>query len=159
MSGEVDPHRLVEGAIKGIFDALADPFSSYLTEEEYRASLGGLSGEFEGVGIEMATLENGEACQPISDTCLLTVTRVIRGSPAIAAGIEQDDVVTAVDGATTIGQTLEEVVPTIRGPKGSTVVLTIRARRHHPGYFGRARRHPARGRHAARSSPRARSAT
>lgn len=123
--GEVDPDRLVEGAIKGIFQALNDPFSSYLTEEEYRASLGGISGEFEGVGVEMSTLENGEACQPITDTCLLTVTRVIRGSPAISAGIQQDDVVTAVDGNTTIGQTLEEVVPTIRGPKGSTVVLTI----------------------------------
>ena len=124
--GEIDPHFLVEGAIKGIFQALGDPFSSYLTEEEYRASLGGLSGQFEGVGIEMATIENDEACQPISETCLLTITRVIRGSPAVAAGIQQDDVVTAVDGSTTMGRTLEEVVPTIRGPKGSTVVLTIR---------------------------------
>ena len=123
--GEIDPHSLVEGAIKGIFQSLDDPFSSYLTEEEYRASLGGISGEFEGVGVEMATLENGEACQPISDTCLLTVTRVIRGSPAVAAGIQQDDVLTAVDNQSTIGRTLEEVVPTIRGPKGSTVVLTI----------------------------------
>ena len=123
--GDVDPHGLVEGAIKGIFEALGDPFSSYLTEEEYRSSLGGLSGEFEGVGIEMTTLENGEACATISETCRLTVTRVIRGSPAIAAGLREDDVVTAVDRKSTIGQTLEEVVPTIRGPKGSTVLLTI----------------------------------
>ena len=60
--GEVDTHLLVQGAIKGIFQALGDPYSQYLTEEEYRSSLGGISGEFEGVGIEMSALENDEAC-------------------------------------------------------------------------------------------------
>src|SRR5207342_3771253 len=47
--GKVDKHLLVEGAIGGLFNALADPFSQYLTEEEYRNTLGGLSGEFTGV--------------------------------------------------------------------------------------------------------------
>ena len=123
--GEVDPHVLVEGAIKGIFNALGDPFSQYLTEEEYRASLGGISGEFEGVGIEMSTTENGQACENVSETCLLTVTRVIRGSPAIAAGLTEGDVLKAVDGTSTAGMTLEDVVAKVRGPKGSTVVLSI----------------------------------
>jgi carboxyl-terminal processing protease len=124
--GTVDPHLLIEGAIKGIFTALGDPFSQYLTEEEYRSSLGGLSGEFEGVGIEMATVDaEGNACPTVSDTCRLTVTRVIRGSPAIAADLRAGDVLLAVDGKTTMGSTLELIVPTVRGPKGSTVVLTI----------------------------------
>jgi carboxyl-terminal processing protease len=124
--GTVDPHVLIEGAIKGIFQALDDPFSSYLTEEEYRNSLGGISGEFEGVGIEMTTRDAaGEPCAEISATCQLTITRVIRGSPAIAAGFQVDDVVLAVDGKTTIGSSLEVVVPTIRGPKGTVVTLTI----------------------------------
>ena len=123
--GEVDSHVLVEGAIKGIFNALGDPFSQYLTEEEYRASLGGISGEFEGVGIEMAAAENGQPCETISETCLLMVTRVIRGSPAIAAGLLEGDVLTAVDGTSTSGMTLEDVVAKVRGPKGSSVVLSV----------------------------------
>ena len=124
--GDVDPRALVEGAIKGIFQALEDPYSAYLTEEEYRQSLGGLSGEFEGVGIEMATRdESGEPCAAISATCRLTITRVIRGSPALAAGLQEADVVVAVDSESTLGSSLELVVPSIRGPKGSTVVLTI----------------------------------
>jgi carboxyl-terminal processing protease len=123
--GDVDPHLLVEGAIKGVFDALGDPFSQYLTEEEYRSSLGGISGEFEGVGIEMSTLENGESCTTISPTCRLTVTRVIRGSPALAADVREGDVVLAVDGTDTNGMTVETVVPNIRGPKGTAVVLTV----------------------------------
>ncbi len=124
--GQVDPHLLVEGAIQGIFGALNDPFSQYLTEEEYRASLGGISGQFEGVGLEMATQDSGGAsCATISDTCQLTVTHVVRRSPAVTAGMQEGDIVTAVDGVSTTGKTLDEVVPTIRGPKGTVVTLTI----------------------------------
>lgn len=124
--GDIDPARLVEGAIKGIFQALQDPYSAYLTEEEYRQSLAGLSGEFEGIGVEMATRElDDEPCATISETCRLLVTRVIRGSPALTAGIIENDVVLAVDGKSTLGSSLEVVVPTIRGQRGTTVVLTI----------------------------------
>lgn len=124
--GKIDPHLLVEGAIKGIFDTLNDPFSQYLTEEEYRASLGGISGEFEGVGLEMATEDSaGQACTTISDTCRLIVTHVVRRSPAEGAGFQDGDVVQAVDGTATTGKTLAQVVPTIRGPKGTVVTLTV----------------------------------
>lgn len=124
--GEVEQRVLVEGAIKGIFEALADPYSSYLTEEEYRQSLGGLSGEFEGVGVEMATRDlDGQPCATISATCRLIITRVIRGSPAVTADLRVGDVLLAVDGKSTLDSSLEVIVPTIRGPKGSTVVLTI----------------------------------
>ena len=123
--GEADPHILVQGAIKGIFEALDDPFSAYLTEEEYRSSLGGISGEFEGVGVEMTTLENEQPCETISATCRLTITRVIRGSPALTAGLLAGDVVLAVDGVDNSGSSLELVVDRVRGPRGTTVVLTI----------------------------------
>jgi carboxyl-terminal processing protease len=124
--GKIDPHLLVEGAIKGIFSTLNDPFSQYLTEEEYRSSLGGISGEFEGVGLEMTTQDaSGQPCTTISDTCRLIVTHVVRRSPAAGAGFQDGDVVTAVDGTSTTGRTLADVVPTIRGPKGTTVTLTV----------------------------------
>jgi carboxyl-terminal processing protease len=124
--GRVDPHFLVEGAIKGIFNALDDPFSQYLTEEEYRASLGGISGEFEGIGVEASTQDGaGQQCEAVSDTCHFVITRVIRRSPALAAGLRDGDFVTAVDGNATRGKTLEEVVAGIRGPKGTVVTLTI----------------------------------
>lgn len=124
--GELDERRLVEGAIKGIFDALGDPYSSYMTEEEYRQSLSGLSGEFEGIGAELTTRDpEGEACATISPTCRLVVVRVIRNSPAMRAGVQSDDVITAVDGKPTLEQSLDLVIPQIRGPKGSTVRLTL----------------------------------
>ena len=51
--GEVDRETLIQGAIKGMVGALGDPYSSYLTAQEYRASLQGISGQFEGVGAEI----------------------------------------------------------------------------------------------------------
>ena len=53
--GQVEPKQLVEGAIKGMFGAVDDPYSSYMTDEEYQNSLGGISGEFEGIGAQMTT--------------------------------------------------------------------------------------------------------
>ena len=53
--GDVDEEALIQGAIRGMIEALGDPYSSYLTSEEYRQSLQGISGQFEGIGAEMAT--------------------------------------------------------------------------------------------------------
>ncbi len=51
--GKVDEHLLVEGAIGGLFTALGDPFSQYLTQEQYTQQLSGISGEFTGVGVQV----------------------------------------------------------------------------------------------------------
>ncbi|MDP9319235.1 MAG: S41 family peptidase, partial [Actinomycetota bacterium] len=124
--GTRDEHLLVEGAIKGLFEALGDPFSSYMTEEEYQASLTNISGQFEGIGAEMNTQDAaGTFCEPISATCKLTVLKVIRNSPALRAGLLAGDVVATVDGNSTVGLTRDAAIDTIRGPKGTTVVLGL----------------------------------
>jgi carboxyl-terminal processing protease len=124
--GARDEHLLVEGAIKGLFEALGDPFSSYMTEEEYQASLTNISGQFEGIGAEMNTQDaTGTFCEPISATCKLTVLKVIRNSPALRAGLLAGDVVVKVDGNSTVGLTRDAAIDTIRGPKGTTVVLGL----------------------------------
>ncbi len=124
--GEIDERRLVEGSIKGLFDAIEDPYSAYMTSEEYRLSLSGLSGQFEGIGAEIASQdEAGTACAPISETCRLTVVRVIRGSPALEAGLLEDDIVLAVDDESVIGSTSEETVMKVRGAKGTPVTLGL----------------------------------
>jgi carboxyl-terminal processing protease len=124
--GAKDDHVLVEGAIKGLFEALGDPFSFYMTEEEYQASLTGISGEFEGIGAEMNLLDStGVACPTISDTCRLTVAKVIRDSPALRAGLLAGDVVLAVDGNSLDGKSVNDAIDVIRGPKGSVVKLSL----------------------------------
>jgi len=124
--GNVDQHLLVEGAIGGLFGALGDRFSQYLTREQYTQTLSGLSGEFTGVGVQVATQDSkGAACDTISDTCQLVITHVVRKSPAAAAGLADNDVITAIDNTSTNGLTVDDVATKLRGPKGTSVSITV----------------------------------
>ena len=124
--GGYDPKQLVEGAIKGMFGALDDPYSSYMTPKEYQDSMAQVSGEFEGIGATMAAEDDGDqTCAPLSQTCHLVVKSVIPGSPADTSGLLEDDQLTAVDGVTVAGSTVDDTVLRVRGPRGTTVVLSL----------------------------------
>jgi len=124
--GQVEPGNLLEGAIRGMFDTLDDPYSAYMDRDEYAATFAGISGEFEGIGARMGTIDGaGFACSPIGESCRLKVTEVLPKSPALAAGLMEDDVVTAVDDSGLSGRTVDDAVLLIRGPRGSDVTLTL----------------------------------
>jgi carboxyl-terminal processing protease len=126
--GEVDREKLVQGAIDGLIGALDDPFSSYMSPEELQRQREAIGGEFSGVGAEVttrSTTDDGEGCDTIGPTCRLVVVAPMDGSPAERAGLEAGDIIGAVDGQSVDGETLDEAIDRIRGPKGSTVVLTI----------------------------------
>ena len=125
--GEVDRAALVEGAISGMFESLADPYSHYLTAEEYQKSLADLSGQFEGIGAEMQTRDpkGAPGCGPLGPKCAVVVVRTMRGSPARKKGLQPGDEVVAIDGQPVAGKTLEDTVARVRGKRGTTVVLTI----------------------------------
>ena len=126
--GDVDRQKLVEGAIRGLFEALGDPYSSYLSPDEFRQTLQGISGQFEGIGAEIGPVDGaGKAsdCATLGAECHLSVIAPIEGSPAEKAGLRPGDVVTAVDGTSLDGQTIDEARDRIRGKKGTVVKLTI----------------------------------
>ena len=126
--GEVDRKALIEGAIKGMIAALDDPYSSYLTSQEYKDSLRGISGEFEGIGAEIGTRTKAgalEACSPLGPECLLVITSPLDGSPSDAAGLLPNDAIVAVDGESLDGLTVDEARDLIRGPKDTVVTLRI----------------------------------
>jgi carboxyl-terminal processing protease len=124
--GEVEQQTLVEGAIDGLFDALDDPYSSYMTSDEYRNSLSGISGEFEGIGAEMATRDaSGASCEPIGAQCQLFVEGVLPDSPAEKGGLRAGDQLVAVNGETVDGSTISDVVQRVKGPKDTAVTLSI----------------------------------
>ena len=126
--GEVDRDALVQGAIRGMIESLEDPYSSYLTSEEYRESLQGISGEFEGIGAEIGTVNAaGETidCAEFGPDCRLVIVAPLEGSPAEAAGLRPGDVVAEVDGSSLDGLTVDGARDRIRGPKGTVVTLTV----------------------------------
>jgi carboxyl-terminal processing protease len=127
--GDVDRKALIEGAIKGMITALGDPYSMYLTADEYRDSLQGLSGEFEGIGATIGAVDATgatSACTKLTTTdCRMVVVAPIKGSPADLAGLLPGDVITKIDGKPVAGQSLDAARGLVRGPKDTAVTLTI----------------------------------
>lgn len=105
---------LIRGAIRGILDTLDDPYTEYLSEEEFRSFTDALEGDLVGIGIE---LEEGHP-YPV-------IVRVIPGSPAAAAGLREGDRVVRVDGQDVAGLSLIQVIFKIRGPEGTKVSLEV----------------------------------
>jgi len=126
--GTVDRQAMIRGAIKGMVDSLGDPYSAYLTPDEYRQGLQDLSGQFEGIGAEIGTRDAKGAksdCSTLGPDCLLVVVSPIEGSPSEKAGVKAGDTITAVDGAPLDGLTVDGARDKIRGKKGTEVTLTI----------------------------------
>jgi carboxyl-terminal processing protease len=129
---DLDPDRLAEGAIRGMFQyGVEDPYSGYMPPEQYQQALGDLSGSFSGIGAEMAVKNlddpgNLEACDQFTASCVLVVVAPLAGTPAEAAGLRSGDVVLAVDGTSVNGSTMQDQITAIRGERGTDVTLTVR---------------------------------
>jgi carboxyl-terminal processing protease len=110
---DVDEAELIEAAINGMLISL-DPHSSYISASDFEDMQVQTRGEFGGLGIEV-TQEDGfvRVITPMDDT------------PAMEAGVEAGDFITAVDGEALLGLTLEEAVDLMRGPVGSDIVITV----------------------------------
>jgi carboxyl-terminal processing protease len=111
---QIDHQKLIYGAIKGMVDAVGDPYTVYQTPAQREVSDTDLRGSFDGIGIQVDMKDNR-----------LTVVAPIEGSPAEAAGFRPGDVVLAVDGKSISGKTLNDTVGLIRGRRGTPVTLTV----------------------------------
>jgi carboxyl-terminal processing protease len=125
--GDVGRDAIVQGAIRGMIDSLDDPYSQYLTSDEYRSNLQGISGEFEGIGAELATqaADGTTNCATLGPTCRLVIIAPIGGSPAEKAGLRPGDLVLATDGVPLDGLTVDDARARIRGPKGTVLQLSV----------------------------------
>ncbi|MBX6771205.1 MAG: S41 family peptidase [Chloroflexi bacterium] len=112
----VSPRKLTYGAIEGMLGALQDNgHTRFLAPSEVRAERDHLAGRLEGIGIEVE-MRQGQ----------LTVVTPLDGSPAQRAGLRAGDVIIRVNGTDVSSMTLDQVSQLIRGPRGTTVHLTVR---------------------------------
>jgi carboxyl-terminal processing protease len=126
--GPVDRETLVEGAIRGMVESVGDPYSSYLSPEDFRGTIDDISGTFEGIGAEIGAVDaygNTSDCGTFGPDCHLVIIAPLEGSPAESAGLKPGDVIAAVDGKTLDGLTPDEARDRIRGAAGTELTLHI----------------------------------
>jgi carboxyl-terminal processing protease len=112
--GSAGTSELTEAALTGVMDSVDDPYTVYLSPKEMQGLSESLSGgNFGGIGVYIYQLKDGEI-----------VVQPINGMPAARAGVKPGDVVDTVDGRSVRGLNLDRVEQLIRGPAGSSVVLT-----------------------------------
>jgi len=119
---ETKPRDLIYGGIKGMLETL-DPHSSFLSPDIFKEMQVETQGSFGGLGIEITVKDRQ-----------LTVVAPIEGTPADRAGLHPGDRIVKIDGNPTKDMTLIEAVKKLRGPKGTSVTLTI-LREESPGPF------------------------
>ena len=113
---DVDEETLLNGALKGMVEALNDPYSVYYPEDEYNEYTQKNDGTFVGVGITV---------QKDSETGYLRVIDLDSEGPAEQAGVQVGDVIIQVDGADIAAMQYDEVQDALKGPVGSAVSLTL----------------------------------
>ena len=112
--GEYTDKKLFEGAMHGLVEGLDDPYSEYLDEKGFSRLNEMTDGTFGGIGVVLGQ-RNKE----------FVVVSPMEGSPGAKAGIEAGDKILKVNDVDTKGRTLEDVVSTIRGKKGTSVKLLL----------------------------------
>jgi carboxyl-terminal processing protease len=111
---DVKDTKLINGAINGMVEALGDPYSDYMNEEEAGKFHQSVSASFEGIGAEIQEKEGH-----------IVIVTPLKGSPAEKAGIKPNDKVLSVDGKSVQGMSSTEAVMLIRGKKGTKVEIAI----------------------------------
>ncbi|MEK6793131.1 MAG: S41 family peptidase [Spirochaetota bacterium] len=116
----VDPdkataRKLMMGAIKGMLEAVEDPFTMYMDEKLTEELTTEMAGEFGGLGIQLGMNDDG----------WLMVMAPIEGTPAERAGIRSGDIIAEIEGKSTKGMAIEQAVRILRGKEGTKITISL----------------------------------
>jgi carboxyl-terminal processing protease len=114
-ANKAEPKALYEGALKGMFEALGDPYSMYLTASEWTEMTDISTGSFGGVGLEITKVDKVGA----------QVVSAIEGTPGYKAGITAGDIIIKVNGASVADLTLNAIRDQLRGTPRTDVTVTV----------------------------------
>lgn len=110
----VNKEELIDAGIKGMINYLDDPYATYFDGTNSTTFNQTLEGNYEGIGVEVT-----------NDNNKVKVSKVFDDTPAKKAGIKVGDYITKVNGESTEGKTLSEVVSSIKNVKSKEVEITI----------------------------------
>jgi len=126
---DVDPDDLLEGALKGMFDSLDDPYSAYLNETDMRSLTDTTTGEYGGVGMLISKQRpDGDD----GDTGYVEVVSPIEDTPAQRAGVRAGDLILSIEDpetgefVSTEELSIDQAVDRLRGPELTPVTIFVR---------------------------------
>ena len=112
---DIDQGKLEDTLFAGMLAGVGDKYTYYMPKENLRQYLTNTNGNFDGVGIEIHTTQNGE----------VVISSVMPGQPAETAGLQAGDVIIGVDGEDMKGKLLSDVAARIHGEKGTAVTIRV----------------------------------
>lgn len=112
---ELDEDQLIEGAIKGMFESIGDPYTQYMGAKEFGDLMTSTKGTYGGIGVIVTPGEDG----------YVTVVSPIEDTPGERAGLIPGDKIIAVNGESISGDKLDYAVSLMKGDPQSEVKLTI----------------------------------
>lgn len=112
--GEIDDNLLLEGAIKGMTNALNDPYTVFMNDAEFEKLMKQTNGSMTGIGVNIASLDNK-----------IVIISPIKGSPAEKAGIQNNDVIQKINDVSYTGDEISEAIDVISNSAGSEIKFTI----------------------------------
>ena len=115
-SDKARPKALYEGALKGMFEALGDPYSMYLSSSEWTDMTDISTGSFGGVGLEITKVDKVGA----------QVVSALEGTPGYRAGVTAGDIIIKVNGSSMAELSLSAIRDTLRGVPKTDVTVTIK---------------------------------
>lgn len=112
---DLEEEQVEEMLYAGMMAGVGDRYTYYLTKENLKQYMDNSNGNFDGVGIEVYSTQDGE----------VIVSSVMAGQPAEAAGVKAGDVIVGVDGQDMQGSLLSDVAAKIRGREGTEVTIKV----------------------------------
>ncbi len=112
--GKLDPVKMAQGAIRGMVEAVGDPYTEYYSPQSYASTLIEYTGLYQGIGAYIGKKDKQ-----------IVIIAPMPGSPAETAGIKSGDMILKIDGLSTEQLNTDEASQKIRGQAGTKVVLSL----------------------------------
>lgn len=112
---EADEEKMLEGALEGTLKALGDPYTQFMTKEEFNALMQDTEGSYEGIGVYITA----------SDDNKIMVVSPIEDTPAEKAGLKTGDKIIRINGTEYTADQMDQAVSIMKGMPGTSVTLTI----------------------------------
>ncbi|WP_026486013.1 S41 family peptidase [Caldanaerobius polysaccharolyticus] len=113
---KVNPQVLMDGAYKGMASSLNDPYTVYMTPDEYKSFMEQTVGSYAGIGIVVSADKDGN---------LVVVSPIDKDTPGAKAGLKTNDKILEVNGHKVSGKDMDKAVSLMKGPAGTYVNITV----------------------------------